>query len=88
MLQGLVNLPKYDQVPKKRNTEVSAENAASLVRFTLLLITIEAWKPVHFNYPTITPLATDPLSMKPIPYRPFRAGEYPFVLCNFHTQVP
>ena len=63
--------------------EVSPIIATSLLQLTSLLILIEAWKPVHFNYPTITPFPTDPLEMKPIPYRPFREGEYPFVLCAF-----
>ncbi|KIM47089.1 hypothetical protein M413DRAFT_16557 [Hebeloma cylindrosporum] len=38
------------------------------------------WKPVHFDYPTITPFPTDPMENKPIPYRPFRAGEYPVTM--------
>jgi hypothetical protein len=77
--------PKIRQSPEKKKAtkfgSKCSEPSESTIRFTFFLIPIEAWKPVHFNYPTITLLPTDPLTMKPIPYRPFRAGEYPFVLC-------
>ncbi|KAI0346975.1 hypothetical protein BDW22DRAFT_482216 [Trametopsis cervina] len=35
-----------------------------------------AWTPVAFDYPRVEPCPTDPLTLKPIPYRPFKWGEY------------
>ncbi|KAI0081015.1 hypothetical protein K474DRAFT_1657199 [Panus rudis PR-1116 ss-1] len=34
------------------------------------------WKPVSFTYPEVTPFPGDIASTKPIPYRPFKWGEY------------
>ncbi|KAI0092520.1 hypothetical protein BDY19DRAFT_990236 [Irpex rosettiformis] len=34
------------------------------------------WKPVQFDYPTIVPSADDPRNIRPVPYRPFKWGEY------------
>ncbi|CAL1717362.1 unnamed protein product [Somion occarium] len=34
------------------------------------------WLPVQFDYPQVQPCAEDPLTLKPIPYRPFKWGEY------------
>ncbi|KAF5388178.1 hypothetical protein D9615_000075 [Tricholomella constricta] len=34
------------------------------------------WSPVEFTYPRITASAREPAETNPIPYRPFRAGEY------------
>ncbi|KAK7471061.1 hypothetical protein VKT23_002477 [Stygiomarasmius scandens] len=35
------------------------------------------WAPVlHFEYPEFTASPSDPLEMKPVPYRPFRWGQY------------
>ncbi|KAL0949821.1 hypothetical protein HGRIS_009857 [Hohenbuehelia grisea] len=35
-----------------------------------------SWTPVDFAYPEITPCTLDLADIKPIPYRPFRAGPY------------
>ncbi|KZT12647.1 uncharacterized protein LAESUDRAFT_640177 [Laetiporus sulphureus 93-53] len=34
------------------------------------------WHPVEFDYPAIEPFEGDIMTLKPIPYRPFRWGEY------------
>ncbi|KAI0775471.1 hypothetical protein BC629DRAFT_1638009 [Irpex lacteus] len=34
------------------------------------------WNPVSFDYPTVAVCADEPGSIKPIPYRPFKWGEY------------
>lgn len=34
------------------------------------------WNPIQFDYPPIAPFPSDPVGMPPIPYRPFRDGEY------------
>ncbi|THU80038.1 hypothetical protein K435DRAFT_785620 [Dendrothele bispora CBS 962.96] len=34
------------------------------------------WTPVNFTYPSFDPSTLDPLDMKPVPYRPFRWGQY------------
>lgn len=47
--------------------------------FCLLLLSIHAtteWLPVEFNYPNVEPCLDDLGGVKPIPYRPFKWGEY------------
>ena len=44
--------------------------------YPALTARFEAWKPIKFTYPPITPCHVNPLKIHPIPYRPFRAGEY------------
>lgn len=34
------------------------------------------WAPVDFSYPAINPCPYELSEMKPIPYRPFRWGQY------------
>lgn len=34
------------------------------------------WNPMSFDYPTVAVCADEPGSIKPIPYRPFKWGEY------------
>ena len=47
--------------------------------FCPLLLSIHAtteWLPVEYNYPNVEPCLDDLGGVKPIPYRPFKWGEY------------
>lgn len=37
------------------------------------------WTPVAFAYPHVEPCREDVAAIKPVPYRPFKWGEYQYV---------